>query len=84
MNPIDELRPHFIPEYKVFRHVYSGELCGWCEYKVNLLHTGHGWSCPRCKCYNGVYFSQGRIPYENPDHGPSERQITEAVEELCS
>ena len=68
-----ETKPH-----DGFRFIYSGETCGMCNRKANVLFPGAGWFCP-CGHYNVQSFSHHQPAHVKPDIGPSRRKIELAI-----
>ena len=58
---------------------FVGDECGACKATVNVPH-GPGWFCP-CGHYNILPYSNRRMTFEAPTHGPTREAIQAAWEE---
>ena len=59
---------------------FTGEICGKCECRANVLAGGAGWKCD-CEHYN-LQSNSFRVPHENPSMGPSQTMIQLAYREV--
>lgn len=56
---------------------FSGETCGSCHKKANVLAGGASWFC-LCGHYNAQLIHGHQFPHEQPDYGPPRDRITQA------
>lgn len=64
---------------------FTGDTCGMCKSRCNVLDGSPGWMCPNCGCFNALHYpAHGLIPFDTPDYGPTRALITEAYSQWKS
>lgn len=59
---------------------FTGDICGTCKKKGNVLAGAPGYMCPSCGSFNVLSCIGIRVPFDSPDFGPPQARIQEGYE----